>query len=90
MIANDKTCETCYFCRMTQPLPESRPRLTCRAVPPSSREEYVWPIVPADGWCKDYARDIWASTAAVPRSVEETVIDMTEPEPAPRAKGRKS
>jgi hypothetical protein len=47
-------CSNCFFCRVTTPSPHLRPKLTCRAALPSVAEEYVWPVVPGEGWCVNY------------------------------------
>jgi hypothetical protein len=50
-------CSNCLFGRVADFSPHIRPRLTFRAVPPSGREDYYWPVVPESGWCVDYKRD---------------------------------
>jgi hypothetical protein len=68
-------CANCFFGVMTTRSPHLRPRLTCRAALPSSSEEYVWPVVPDEGWCTYYKRTYPAQV-----STETEVLDMLEAE----------
>ena len=58
-------CSNCFFGRIVDRSPHVRPRLTCRAVFPSAREEYVWPVVPDEGWCVNYKRSHPAAKAEI-------------------------
>jgi len=78
-------CQNCFFSRVTTPSPHLRPKLTCRAALPSVAEEYVWPVVPGDGWCTHYRRANADKVATEPEAAMleiETEAAMLEIETA--------
>ena len=74
------SCSNCFFGVIADFSAHVRPRLTCRAALPSSSEDYVWPVVPDEGWCTHYKR-------AYPAQVSTETATLTFVEPLkPRGK----
>jgi hypothetical protein len=79
------------FARVADFSAHVRPRLTCRAALPSSSEDYVWPVVPEEGWCIHYKRFEPADPGGVmsPEEVQDVFVDRVNAAMSKPARGKK-
>jgi hypothetical protein len=79
-------CANCFFGVIADFSAHVRPRLTCRAALPSSSEEYVWPVVPDEGWCTNYKRSYPDKVVTV---TEEAMLELETAATPVKPKGKK-